>query len=59
MGMNRGVLSVGVGLGVLSSTTPIMTLPMLWIVCRQAPPAGTWGGALLTVVGTAVILMKI
>ena len=44
---------------VLSSTAPIMTLPMLWIVLRQAPPAGAWGGALLTVVGTAVILMKI
>ena len=44
---------------VLSSTAPIMMLPMLWIVFCQAPPAGARGGALLTVVGTAVILMKI
>ena len=44
---------------VLSSTAPIMTLPMLWLIFRHSPPAGAWFGALLTVVGTAVILMKI
>jgi hypothetical protein len=36
-----------------------MTLPMLWLIFRHSPPAGAWFGALLTVVGTAVILMKI
>ena len=44
---------------ILPSTAPIMMLPMLWLIFRHSPPAGAWFGTLLTVVGTAVILMKI
>jgi hypothetical protein len=31
-------------------------LPLLWITIRQAPAPGAWLGALLTVVGTALLI---
>jgi drug/metabolite transporter (DMT)-like permease len=41
---------------VLSSVTPILILPVLWIVYRRRPAAGAWLGAVLAVAGTALIL---
>jgi drug/metabolite transporter (DMT)-like permease len=41
---------------VLSSVTPILILPLLWVVYRRRPAAAAWGGALLAVAGTAMIL---
>ncbi|MDM7941893.1 MAG: DMT family transporter [Hydrogenophaga sp.] len=41
---------------VLSSVTPILILPLLWLVYRRRPAAGAWLGAVLAVLGTALIL---
>ena len=39
----------------LSSTTPILILPMVWIAYRRMPGPLAWVGAALAVVGTALI----
>ena len=39
----------------LSSTTPILILPMIWVVNRKAPGLWAWVGAALAVAGTAVL----
>jgi drug/metabolite transporter (DMT)-like permease len=41
----------------LSSTTPILILPMVWFVTCRAPAAVAWGGAALAVAGTALITL--
>ena len=43
---------------VLSSVTPVLVLPLLWLVYRRQPAPGAWAGAALTVVGGAIILMR-
>ncbi|MBC7001266.1 DMT family transporter [Photobacterium sp. BZF1] len=40
----------------LSSTSPIMILPLLWLHTRQRPPAAAWFGAIIAVLGTMLIL---
>lgn len=42
----------------LSSMTPIVILPMVWIRSGQMPRAHAWGGAALAIVGTALISLK-
>lgn len=39
----------------LTSTTPILILPMLWFTTRRAPGLAAWIGAGLAVAGTALI----
>jgi drug/metabolite transporter (DMT)-like permease len=39
----------------LSSTTPILILPMLWATTRRRPTPAAWAGAILAVAGTAMI----
>jgi drug/metabolite transporter (DMT)-like permease len=46
---NVGVVST------LSSMTPVVILPMLWIKSGAAPARGAWIGAALAVIGTALI----
>jgi drug/metabolite transporter (DMT)-like permease len=41
----------------LSSTTPILILPMVWVVTRRAPAPVAWVGAGLAVAGTALITL--
>ena len=41
---------------ILAGTTPVIMLPLLWIVTRRSPSLGAWVGALLTVVGTALLI---
>ena len=41
----------------LSSTTPVLVLPLIWLITRQAPHPGAWFGALVCVAGTALILV--
>lgn len=41
---------------ILSSVTPIVVLPLLWLVYRRLPAWGAWAGAVLAVAGTALIL---
>jgi drug/metabolite transporter (DMT)-like permease len=57
MSLLMAALSVGdVGIvSTLSSTTPILILPMVWAVSRKAPPPLAWAGAALAVAGTALI----
>lgn len=40
----------------LSSTTPIMILPLLWLYTRQRPNRYAWAGAILAVIGTAILV---
>lgn len=44
--------------GMLSSVTPVLLLPLLWWIYRRRPAAGAWLGALLTVAGCALILLR-
>lgn len=39
----------------LSSTTPILILPMLWATTEKRPAVAAWAGAFLAVAGTALI----
>ncbi|MDP6976566.1 MAG: DMT family transporter [Acidimicrobiales bacterium] len=41
---------------ILSGTTPVLLLPILWARTRQPPSPGAWFGAGLTVVGTALLV---
>lgn len=41
----------------LTSTTPILILPMIWYATRRAPKPAAWAGAALAVAGTALISM--
>lgn len=41
---------------VLSSTTPVVLLPLLWVLHRQRPAAMAWVGAVLCVLGSALII---
>ncbi|MCK6265246.1 DMT family transporter [Vibrio sp. ZSDE26] len=40
----------------LSSTTPIMLLPILWIYTKQRPNLYAWLGAIVAVIGTAILV---
>ena len=40
----------------LSATTPIMILPLLWIYTKKRPSPFAWLGALLAVTGTGVLV---
>lgn len=40
---------------VLSSTSPILVLPILWLTTRQRPTAGAWFAALLVVAGSVIL----
>ena len=40
----------------LSSTTPIMILPLLWLYTKKAPNRFAWLGAFLAVMGTGLIV---
>lgn len=42
---------------ILSSTNPIMLLPLLWLLSRERPADGAWWGAILAVIGTTMILI--
>jgi drug/metabolite transporter (DMT)-like permease len=70
---SNGFIAMGVGMtlvllalekgdvgmvAILSSVSPILVLPLLWLQLRRAPAMGAWVGASLTVVGTALILWR-
>ena len=42
--------------GMFSSVSPVLLLPLLWMVYKRRPAVGAWGGAVLTVLGCALIL---
>ena len=41
---------------ILSATTPIMMLPLLWIATRERPGMGSWIGAIVALAGTALLI---
>jgi drug/metabolite transporter (DMT)-like permease len=41
---------------IFSSVSPIVILPLLWLIYRRRPAAGAWIGAALAITGTALIL---
>ncbi|MDD2919264.1 DMT family transporter [Rhodoferax sp.] len=43
---------------ILSSVSPILVLPLLWLQLKRAPAPGAWLGAILTVIGTALLLWR-
>ena len=43
---------------ILSSVSPILVLPLLWFQLKRAPAPGAWAGAIMTVLGTALILWR-
>ncbi|AYD00198.1 DMT family transporter [Neorhizobium sp. NCHU2750] len=49
--------SVGI-VSTLSSMTPIVILPMVWIRSGQMPRAYAWGGALLAIIGTTMLSLN-
>jgi drug/metabolite transporter (DMT)-like permease len=57
MSLNMAALARGkVGIvSTLSSMTPVVILPMVWIRTGVAPPRRAWAGALIAAVGTACI----
>ncbi|GAB1361885.1 DMT family transporter [Rhodobacter sp.] len=59
MSLLMAALAVGdVGIvTTLSSTAPILILPMVWLLSRRAPTGMAWAGAALAVAGTAVITL--
>ncbi|MFC4655125.1 MULTISPECIES: DMT family transporter [Rheinheimera] len=42
--------------GMLSSVSPVVVVPLLWLVYKRRPAAGAWFGAMMTVAGTVLIL---
>ena len=60
IGMTLVLYSLGHGdVGVatiLSATTPVMLLPLLWVTTRQRPNGAAWAGAALTVLGAALLI---
>jgi drug/metabolite transporter (DMT)-like permease len=41
---------------ILSSVSPVLVLPLLWLIYKRSPATGAWLGAALTVLGTVLIL---
>ena len=44
--------------GILSSVSPVLVLPLLWWHLGRAPARGAWWGAALTVLGTTLVLIR-
>lgn len=42
----------------LSSVSPVLVLPLLWLIMKRRPAGGAWLGALATVIGTALIVTR-
>lgn len=45
--------------GMLSSVSPVLLLPLLWVVYRRRPALGAWCGAVLAVAGCALIFSRL
>jgi drug/metabolite transporter (DMT)-like permease len=41
---------------ILSSTTPVLLLPALWVITQKPPTLGAWIGAGLSVLGTSLLI---
>lgn len=69
----NGVVALGLGMtlimlalqhanvatvGMLSALSPVLILPMLWLVQKQPPPPVAWLGAFVSCAGTALIVLR-
>ena len=41
----------------LSSMSPVLVLPIIWMITRQMPSGGAWTGALVCVAGSALLFL--
>ncbi len=48
--------SIGI-VATLSSVSPVLTLPLIWIFTRQCPRSGAWIGAVIAVAGAALLFL--
>ena len=62
VGMTLILLALKMGdvgmVAILSSVSPVLVLPLLWLRLGRAPAIGAWLGASLTVIGTVLILSR-
>ena len=62
VGMSMVLLALQHGdvgmVAILSSVSPVLLLPLLWLRLGRAPAPGAWLGAGLTVLGTALVLLR-
>jgi len=64
LGLGVTLMMVGLARGeagtvaVLSATSPVMMLPALWLLDGRRPAWKGWAGAVLAVVGTAIIMVR-
>lgn len=64
LGLGMTLLMIGLKYGdagiaaTLSATSPVLILPMLWALTRQAPRPGAWIGAALAVAGVMLIVNR-
>ncbi|MEI8326427.1 MAG: DMT family transporter [Betaproteobacteria bacterium] len=62
LGMSLVLLALRNGdvgmVAILSSVSPVLLLPLLWLHLGRAPAPGAWLGAVMTVAGTAAILAR-
>ncbi|HYG89701.1 MAG TPA: DMT family transporter [Azospirillum sp.] len=64
LGLGMTLLMIGLKYGnagvaaTLSATSPVLILPMLWVLTRQAPRLGAWIGAALAVAGVMLIVNR-
>lgn len=62
LGMTLLLLALKFGdvgmVSILSSVTPILLLPLLWLRLHRPPAYGAWFGAATSIVGTALILSR-
>ena len=69
----NALLSMGVGMtlilvalrhgevgmvAMLSSVSPVLVLPLLWLLMKRRPAVGAWAGAAITVLGTLLIVAR-
>jgi drug/metabolite transporter (DMT)-like permease len=62
LGMSLVLLALQRGdvgmVGILSSVSPVLVLPLLWWYLGRSPARGAWVGAALTVAGTVLVLAR-
>jgi uncharacterized membrane protein len=62
VGMSLVLLALKKGdvstVAILSSVSPVLVLPLLWLYLRRPPAPGAWLGAGMTVMGTSLILLR-
>ncbi|MEI7784159.1 MAG: DMT family transporter [Betaproteobacteria bacterium] len=60
LGMTLILLALRTGqanlVAIMASISPVLILPLLWLIYRRRPALGAWVGSAMAVLGTAIIL---